>query len=88
MPAPAAPFTVKVMGFNDYHGTLESPGTFGQSTAVPAASQMREALGPALPGAQPAAQGSPQPSGARPREPVDKIYAASLRSALQVITAP
>ena len=38
-PAPAAPFTVKVMGFNDYHGTLESPGTFGQTTAVPAASR-------------------------------------------------
>ena len=38
-PAPAAPFTVKVMGFNDYHGTLESPGTFGQSTAVPAANR-------------------------------------------------
>ncbi|MBX3586341.1 MAG: bifunctional metallophosphatase/5'-nucleotidase [Ramlibacter sp.] len=40
-PAPApvveAPFTVKVIGFNDYHGNLESPGTFGTSTAVPAA---------------------------------------------------
>jgi 5'-nucleotidase len=36
---PAAPFAVKVIGFNDYHGTLESPGTFGQSTAVPAASR-------------------------------------------------
>ena len=37
--ASAAPFTVKVMGFNDYHGTLESPGTFGASSAVPAASR-------------------------------------------------
>ncbi|MDB5868525.1 MAG: bifunctional metallophosphatase/5-nucleotidase [Polaromonas sp.] len=37
--APAAPFTIKVLGFNDYHGTLESPGTFGESTAVPAASR-------------------------------------------------
>ena len=36
---PAVPFTVKVMGFNDYHGTLESPGTFGASSAVPAASR-------------------------------------------------
>ena len=36
---PVAPFTVKVMGFNDYHGTLESPGTFGQNTAVPVASR-------------------------------------------------
>jgi len=35
----AAPFTIKVMGFNDYHGTLESPGTFGETSAVPAASR-------------------------------------------------
>lgn len=34
-----APFTVKVIGFNDYHGTLESPGTFGLTSAVPAASR-------------------------------------------------
>lgn len=27
------------MGFNDYHGTLESPGTFGETTAAPAASR-------------------------------------------------
>ena len=33
------PFTIKVVGFNDYHGTLESPGTFGETTAVPAASR-------------------------------------------------
>ena len=39
-PTPLAePFTIKVMGFNDYHGTLESPGTFGETTAVPAASR-------------------------------------------------
>lgn len=31
------PFTVKLIGFNDYHGNLESPGTFGSSTAVPTA---------------------------------------------------
>ena len=37
---PATPFTVKLIGFNDYHGTLESPGTFGQNTAIPAASQI------------------------------------------------
>ena len=37
--APAAPFTVKMLSFNDYHGTLESPGTFGESSAVPAASR-------------------------------------------------
>lgn len=28
---PAQPFTVKIIGFNDYHGNLESPGTFGQT---------------------------------------------------------
>ena len=38
-PSLAVPFTVKVIGFNDYHGTLESPGTFGQTTAIPAASR-------------------------------------------------
>ncbi|MEO7547724.1 MAG: bifunctional metallophosphatase/5'-nucleotidase, partial [Ramlibacter sp.] len=31
------PFAVKIIGFNDYHGTLESPGTFGANTSVPAA---------------------------------------------------
>ena len=34
---PAAPFTVKVIGFNDYHGQLEAAGTFGTSTTVAAA---------------------------------------------------
>ena len=33
------PFAVKVIGFNDYHGNLESPGTFGASLSVPAASR-------------------------------------------------
>ena len=37
------PFTVKIIGFNDYHGNLQSPGTFGQNTAVPAA--QRPAVG-------------------------------------------
>ena len=36
-PVANTPFTVKVIGFNDYHGNLESPGTFGTSTAVLAA---------------------------------------------------
>lgn len=36
-PAPLAPIVVKLIGFNDFHGNLESPGTFGVSTAVPAA---------------------------------------------------
>ena len=33
----AAPFTVKVLGFNDYHGSLEAFGTLGESAAVLAA---------------------------------------------------
>ncbi len=35
----STPFTVKVIGFNDYHGNLESPGTFGVDANVPAASR-------------------------------------------------
>jgi 5'-nucleotidase len=34
-----APLTVKLIGFNDYHGTLQSPGTFGQNTIVPSAAR-------------------------------------------------
>ena len=33
--ANAAPFTVKILGFNDYHGNLQTPGTFGQNTSIP-----------------------------------------------------
>ncbi|MGA0609242.1 bifunctional metallophosphatase/5'-nucleotidase [Caldimonas sp. KR1-144] len=43
VPAPAdahgrpnqGPIRVKIVGFNDYHGNLQSPGTFGQNTSVP-----------------------------------------------------
>lgn len=35
--AQATPFKVKVIGFNDFHGNLQSPGTFGVNTVVPAA---------------------------------------------------
>ncbi|HEU4459762.1 MAG TPA: 5'-nucleotidase C-terminal domain-containing protein [Methylibium sp.] len=42
-PAPAPAFQVKVIGFNDYHGNLQSPGSFGTSTAVPSA--QRPAVG-------------------------------------------
>ncbi len=31
------PFTVKIIGFNDYHGNLQSPGTFGNDISIPAA---------------------------------------------------
>jgi 5'-nucleotidase len=40
---PPAPFKVKVIGFNDYHGNLQSPGTFGINTTIPAA--QRPAVG-------------------------------------------
>jgi 5'-nucleotidase len=33
------PFTVKVIGLNDFHGNLESPGTFSADTTVVAASR-------------------------------------------------
>jgi hypothetical protein len=35
----ATPITVKVIGFNDYHGNLQSPGTFGVNTSIPAANR-------------------------------------------------
>lgn len=38
-----APITVKLIGFNDFHGNLQSPGTFGQNTLVPFA--QRPAVG-------------------------------------------
>jgi 5'-nucleotidase len=38
-----SPITVKIIGFNDYHGTLQTPGTFGVNTIVPAA--QRPAVG-------------------------------------------
>jgi 5'-nucleotidase len=41
--ASKAPVTVKIIGFNDYHGNLESPGTFGANTTVPPA--QRPAVG-------------------------------------------
>jgi 5'-nucleotidase len=40
---PPAPFKVKVIGFNDFHGNLQSPGTFGQNTTISSAS--RHAVG-------------------------------------------
>lgn len=38
-----APITVKVIGFNDFHGNLQSPGVFGVNTLVPFA--QRPAVG-------------------------------------------
>src|SRR3954462_2451884 len=37
------PIDVKIIGFNDFHGNLQSPGPFGQNTVVPAA--QRPAVG-------------------------------------------
>lgn len=34
---PGAPFVVKLIGLNDYHGNLESPGAFGTNGSIPAA---------------------------------------------------
>jgi 5'-nucleotidase len=34
---PGPPFTVKVIALNDFHGNLQSPGTFGVSATVPVA---------------------------------------------------
>jgi 5'-nucleotidase len=39
----AEPITIKIIGFNDFHGNLQSPGTFGQNTIVPSA--QRPAVG-------------------------------------------
>jgi 5'-nucleotidase len=33
----STPFTVKIIGFNDYHGNLQTPGTFGVNTTIPSA---------------------------------------------------
>src|SRR5262245_51834847 len=33
--AQSGSITVKVIGFNDYHGNLQSPGTFGLNTTIP-----------------------------------------------------
>lgn len=37
--APPATLTMKIVGFNDYHGNLESPGTFGANTTIPSSSR-------------------------------------------------
>lgn len=40
--AQAAPLSIKIVGFNDYHGTLQTPGTFGVNTLT---NQPRPAVG-------------------------------------------
>ena len=41
--ATPTPIIVKIIGLNDYHGNLESPGTFGANTTIPMA--QRPAVG-------------------------------------------
>lgn len=36
-PEPRGPIKVHIVGFNDFHGNLQSPGTFGQNTGIPSA---------------------------------------------------
>lgn len=42
-PAPRDPIKLHIVGFNDFHGNIQSPGTFGQNTGVP--SGQRPAVG-------------------------------------------
>ncbi len=37
---PSTPFDVKIIGFNDYHGNLQSPGSFAPNLALPAAQRV------------------------------------------------
>ncbi|MFO1274229.1 MAG: 5'-nucleotidase C-terminal domain-containing protein [Rubrivivax sp.] len=37
---PTQPFDVKLIGFNDYHGNLQSPGSFSNNLGVPAAQRV------------------------------------------------
>ena len=39
-PTPTQPFDVKLIGFNDYHGNLQSPGPFAPNLGVPAAQRV------------------------------------------------
>jgi len=36
---PPTPIRIKIIGLNDYHGTLQSPGTYGVNTVVPPAAR-------------------------------------------------
>jgi 5'-nucleotidase len=33
--SPKPPFTIKIVALNDFHGNLQSPGTFGSNTSIP-----------------------------------------------------
>ena len=69
------------------HSVPPVPSVAGADTLV-TVSQLRKALSAARAGEQLAVQDLPTQNGPRPRGLVDKVYEASLRSSLQVITAP
>ena len=77
---PKSPFTIKLIGFNDFHGNLQSPGTFGINTTIPAAQR------PAVGGAEFLAAKVAQLKGQNPLNVVvgagDFIGASPLVSAL------
>ncbi|QJR10951.1 Endonuclease YhcR [Usitatibacter rugosus] len=79
-PEPQPPFAVKIIAINDFHGNLQSPGTFGVSTAVPAADR------PAVGGAEFLAAYVAKMKAANPNSVVvgagDNIGASPLISAL------
>jgi 5'-nucleotidase len=74
------PFTVKIIAINDYHGNLQSPGTFGANLNVPAAQR------PAVGGAEYLAAYVAKAKAANPLNVVvaagDNIGASPLISAL------
>src|SRR5215470_8531832 len=74
------PVTVKVIAINDYHGNLQSPGTFGQNLNVPTAQR------PAVGGAEYLAAYVAKAKAANPLNVVvaagDNIGASPLISAL------
>jgi 5'-nucleotidase len=77
---PGPPFQVKIIALNDYHGNLQSPGTFGANLNVPAADR------PAVGGAEFLAAHVEKLKAANPNNVVvaagDNIGASPLISAL------
>ena len=70
-------------------GTASTPGAapVGDDRLIPVP-QLRKALSEAIASEQLIAQDIPSPARPRPRGLVDKIYESSLKTSLQVITAP
>ncbi|MDB5929441.1 MAG: hypothetical protein JWR60_1148 [Polaromonas sp.] len=66
---------------------LALPGGAGGDRLV-TVSQLRKALASAGKADQPASPHAPVPAGPKPRASVDQVYEDSLKTSLQVITAP